>query len=189
MTSLPTPEQWVIHEMNEMEMAEEIEKHINFVDEDGRSVHLQMQFVRHFLQRHDDGLPIIVAIATLPIILADGGILAFEDDIDTLRGIDFVIPKEVMALLPRREDCTPDAVKKAMKFLTDEWLCDVKTDYAGKGVVDRRSLEHHRTLAVAQSPRLLCYRRPAREWQNHGAHHVDDGRHRHPPGSCGMVVE
>jgi len=91
MTSLPTPEQWVIHEMNEMEMAEEIEKHINFVDEDGRSVHLQMQFVRHFLQRHDDGLPIIVAIATLPIILADGGILAFEDDIDTLRGIDFVI--------------------------------------------------------------------------------------------------
>jgi len=132
MTSLPTPEQWVIHEMNEMEMAEEIEKHINFVDEDGRSVHLQMQFVRHFLQRHDDGLPIIVAIATLPIILADGGILAFEDDIDTLRGIDFVIPKEVMALLPRREDCTPDAVKKAMKFLADEWLCDVKTDYAGK---------------------------------------------------------
>ena len=132
MTSLPTPEQWVIHEMNEMEMAEEIEKHINYVDKDGRSVHLQSQFVRHFLQRFDDDLPIIVAIATLPIILADGNILAFEDDIDTLRGIDFVIPKEVMALLSRREDCTSDAVKAAMTFLTDTWLCDVKTDYAGK---------------------------------------------------------
>jgi hypothetical protein len=132
MTKLPTPEQWIIHEMNEMEMAEEIEKHIDYVDEEGRSVHLPMQFVRHFLTRHDDDLPIIVAIATLPIILADGGILAYEDDIDELRGIDFVIPKEVMALLPRREDCTPEAVKKAMQFLTDEWLCDVKAGYAGK---------------------------------------------------------
>ena len=132
MTGLPTPEQWVIHEMNEMEMAEEIEKHINYVDKGGRSVHLPMPFVRHFLQRFDDDLPIIVAIATLPIILADGNILAFEDDIDVLRGIDFVIPKEVMALLPRREDCSPAAVGKAMKFLTDTWLVDVKTDYAGK---------------------------------------------------------
>ena len=33
MTKLPTPEQWIIHEMNEMEMAEEIEKHIDYVDE------------------------------------------------------------------------------------------------------------------------------------------------------------
>jgi hypothetical protein len=135
MTRLPTPEQWIIHEMNEMEMAEEIEKHIDYVDEEGRSVHLPMQFVRHFLTRFDDDLPIIVAIATLPIILADGGILAYEDDIDELRGIDFVIPKEVMALLPRREDCTPEAVKKAMQFLTDDWLCDVDTDYAGKATL------------------------------------------------------
>jgi hypothetical protein len=132
MTGLPTPEQWVIHELDPMEIAEEIEAHIDYVDEDGRSVHLPMHFVRHFLTRHDDDLPIIVAIATLPIVLADGGILALEDDIDEVRGIDFVIPKQVMALLPRRQDCTPEEVGKAMKFLTDEWLVDVKTDYAGK---------------------------------------------------------
>ena len=38
-------------------------------------------------------------------------------------------------LLPKREQCTPDAVAKAMRFLTDEWLCDVLTDYSGKCVV------------------------------------------------------
>jgi hypothetical protein len=37
-----------------------------------------------------------------------------------------------MALLPRREDCTPSAVKEAMEFLTDDWLHDVSTDYDGK---------------------------------------------------------
>jgi hypothetical protein len=118
--------------MTERELAEEIERHIDYVDENGRSVHLPMDFVRHYLNRHDGVLPTIVAIATLPIILADGGILAFEDDIDEERGIDFVIPEKVMALLPQKKDCTPHAVKKAMKFLTDEWLCDVSADYAGK---------------------------------------------------------
>ena len=38
MTELPTPEQWCIVRMNEIEMAEEIERHIDFVrtDEDGK---------------------------------------------------------------------------------------------------------------------------------------------------------
>jgi hypothetical protein len=139
MTGLPTPEQWCIVRMNEMEMAEEIEQHIDFVrtGEDGnvRSVHLLMQFVRHFLKR-DDSLPVMVAIATMPIVLADGVVLAKEwGGFDGTRGIDFRIPKEVLALLPRREGCTDDAVRKAMQFLTDEWLCDVATDYAGKCVI------------------------------------------------------
>jgi len=108
MTELPTPEQWCIVRMNEIEMAEEIERHIDFVrtDEDGnvRSVHLPMQFVRHFLKR-DDSLPVMVAIATMPIVLADGVVLAEEwGGFDDTRGIDFRIPKEVLALLLRRED-------------------------------------------------------------------------------------
>ena len=75
MSKLPTPEQWALVRMNDIELAEEIERFIDFVDDDWRSVHLPMQFVRHFLQR-DDGLPTIVAIAALPIVLADGGVLA-----------------------------------------------------------------------------------------------------------------
>ena len=132
MTSLPPPEQWGIRKMNEMEVAEMIEKYIDFVDKDGRSVHLPMQFVRHYMRRDDGVLPTIVTVATLPIVLADGALLAPDNKIDRLRGIWFEIQKEVRAVVPRREDCTPEAVRKAMEFLTDKWLCDVLTDYAGK---------------------------------------------------------
>jgi hypothetical protein len=131
MTRLPAPEQWVLHRMNEMEVAEMIEQHIDYVDEDGRSVHLPMAFVRHYVNRDDGVLPTVVAIATLPIVLGDGSLLA-PDGLDRDRGIIFEIQKELRALLPRRQDCTAEAIRKAMKFLCDDWLCDVATDYAGK---------------------------------------------------------
>ena len=76
-------------------------------------------------------LPTVVAIATAPIVLADGGLLAPEG-LDRLRGIQFIIQDELRAILPKREDCTEEAVKAAMKFLCDEWLVDVNTDYVGK---------------------------------------------------------
>jgi hypothetical protein len=117
--------------MNEMELAEMIEQHIDFVDDDGRSVHLPMQFVRHYLQRHDGPLPTVVAIATLPIVLADGGLLA-PDGLDRSRGIVFEIQKEARAMIPDPKNCTKEAVRQAMRFLCDNWLCDVATDYAGK---------------------------------------------------------
>ncbi|MGY4310987.1 hypothetical protein [Bradyrhizobium sp. JR3.5] len=127
MTKLPPPEQWVIKRMNEMELAEKIEKYIDFVDIKGRSVHLPIQFVRHYLQRHDDDtLPTLVAVATLPIVLADGVLLAPEG-LDRLRGIEFNIPSELMAEMPERKECTSKAVREAMQFLCDQWLCDVAT--------------------------------------------------------------
>jgi hypothetical protein len=78
MTKLPTPEQWAIVKMSEYELAEEIEKFIDYVDENGRSVHLPMQFVRHYMKRDDGALATIVAIAMLPIVLADGGTRSAE---------------------------------------------------------------------------------------------------------------
>jgi hypothetical protein len=135
MTKLPPPEQWVLKPMNEMECAEMIEEHIDFVREnpDGslRSVHLPMTFVRHYLQRDDNVLPTAVAIATAPIVLGDGAML-MPDGLDRLRGIIFIIQKELRAIIPQRKDCTKKAVKAAMQFLCDEWLCDVATDYTGK---------------------------------------------------------
>jgi hypothetical protein len=135
MTKLPTPEQWAIVQMMDIELAEEIKKFIDFVDGDGRSVHLPMSFVRHFLKR-DDGLPIIVAIAALPIVLADGNVLATEyGGFDEERGIYFVIPREVLEKIPRREQCDDEAVRRAMQFLCDEWLVDVATDLTGKATI------------------------------------------------------
>ena len=134
MTALPVPEQWTLCKLTDREVAEEIEKLIDFVDENGRSVHLPMEFVRHYTTRHDSPLPTVVAIATLPIVLADGGILGEERGLDEERGITFIIPAEVMALLPKGE-VTDEAVAREMKYLTDEWLCDVATDYAGKCII------------------------------------------------------
>ena len=135
MTKLPPPEQWAIVSMSEIELAEEIEKFIEYVNEDGRPVHLPTQFVQHYMRRDDGILHTVVAIATLPMILADRGVLALDNDIDPERGIEFRIPKKVLTLLPHYKDCGRRAVRDAMRFLTDEWLCDVLADDASKAVV------------------------------------------------------
>src|SRR4029077_16054472 len=94
MTEMPPPEQWVLCKLDEMEAAEMIEQHIDFYKEDEhgdcRSVHLPMSFVRHYMRRHDSVLPTAYAVATLPLVLADGGFLA-TTGFDRLRGIQFLI--------------------------------------------------------------------------------------------------
>ena len=136
MTKLPTPEQWVLSRMDELECAELIEQYIDFYvqSEDGfrRSVHLEKEFVKHYLQRHDGALPTVVAIATAPLVLADGALLA-PDGLDRDRGIVFNIPKELRAIIPERS--TKKGVQAAMEFLCDEWLVDVATDYTGKCII------------------------------------------------------
>ena len=138
MTSLPPPEQWVLSKMSEMEVAEMIEEHIDYYTEDKegnrRAVHLPTPFVRHFMRRHDGVLPTVVAVATAPIVLADGGLLA-PDGLDRDRGIQFIIQDELRAVIPQGQDCTPKRVKAAMEFLCDEWLVDVATDYIGKATI------------------------------------------------------
>jgi hypothetical protein len=74
----------------------------------------------------------VVAVATLPIILADGVMLGMEEGFDRDRGIEFHIPAQMMTLIRRRKDCMTTAIRKAMQFLLDEWLCDVATDHVGK---------------------------------------------------------
>jgi hypothetical protein len=138
MTKLPPPKQWVFCKMNEMEVAEMIEHHIDFyeVDRAGNrhSVHLQMPFVRHYMNRDDGVLATGFAIATSPIVLADGNLLA-PSGLDRKRGIVFIIPPELRNVVPRPEECTPDAVKAAMEFLCNDWLVDVAADGTGKALL------------------------------------------------------
>jgi hypothetical protein len=131
MTKLQAPEQWLLSRMDQMECGEMIEKYIDYVDKKGRSVHLQTSFVRHYLQRSDGPLPTVAAIATLPIVLADGALLA-PDGLDRIRGIIFEIQKEARAIIPDPKDCTETAVRRAMQFLCETWLGDVATDWSGK---------------------------------------------------------
>jgi hypothetical protein len=131
---LPPPEQPLLTRLSEPQAAELIERYIDYVDDTGRSVHLGSAFVQHFHTRDDNALPLAVAVATLPIVLDDGTLLS-KCGLDRERGIVFRVPAELSAMLPKKEDCTPTAVAEAMRFLTNEWLCDVATDYTGKCIL------------------------------------------------------
>ncbi|MGY3563169.1 hypothetical protein ACVWXP_006438 [Bradyrhizobium sp. USDA 4463] len=131
MTSLRPPAQWVLKPMTEYEVAEMLERYIDFGDKDGNSVHCPTPFVRHYMTRDDGALPVAAAISTLPLVLANGNVLA-TNGLDRLRGIIFQIDPELMSMMPKRADCDETAILDAMRFLTEEWLADVATDYAGK---------------------------------------------------------
>jgi hypothetical protein len=130
-TTQEAPPQWVIHAMSEPDTAEMIERHIDFVDDAGQSVHCPMPFVRHYLRRDDGALPQMVAVATLPIVSADG-FLIHADGLDRKRGIVFNVEPALMKIIPDRKHVDRTAVAEAMRFLLDDWLFDVATDHAGK---------------------------------------------------------
>src|SRR5579872_6290570 len=131
----PLPSTPLLHlvKADEMQVAETIEQHVNFVDKDGRSVHLPMPFVRHFIKR-DDKLPRCYGFSQLPIVLPDNTVLSGQE-LHRRSGILFRVPPQLDALLPRPRDCDDRAVADAMSLLTDEWLVDVAADYAAKCVL------------------------------------------------------
>lgn len=133
-TRLPPPEQPLLTRLDHAAVAELIEQYIDYVDSKGRSVHLPARFVSHFVHRTDHALPIMNAVATLPIVVPDGTILS-DTGLHRDRGIVFRVPPKLRSLLPQVADCTPAAVAEAMEFLVNEWLCDVAADYAGKCVL------------------------------------------------------
>jgi hypothetical protein len=147
-----TAPQWIIHEMSGEEIGELIERHIDFVDLEGRSIHLAGPFVGHYEKRSDDVLPTLAAISALPIVSANGDII-YADGLDRKRGIIFNVHPSIMKLIPTRSKCTPYTVGEAMAFLTDEWLVDVATDYTGKCVLI--------ALALTLAERSLMENRPA----------------------------
>jgi hypothetical protein len=58
----------------------------------------------------------------------------------------------LLVYIPRPADCTPEAVARAFKFLTGEWLVDVATDIEGKCVAI--------ALALSIIERILFPERP-----------------------------
>lgn len=133
------PRQWFLRALDEREAAELIERYVCFVDvaDDGteRPVHLPIEFVRHFLKRPDDpALPLSTMISTVPVVMGDGSLL-IGDGLDRERGIIFIIPPNVREAIPQPEECNDVAVREALTFLMDEWLCDVATDHEGKCVI------------------------------------------------------
>ncbi len=133
-TRLPPPDQPLLSQLDEYALAELIERHIEYVDDNGRPVHLDTAFVRHYLKRTDDVLPIVVEVATLPIVLGDGSLLA-PRGLDRERGIVFRVSEELRSLLSTCAQCDESNVRAAFNFLLAEWLVDVATDFTGKSIL------------------------------------------------------
>jgi hypothetical protein len=133
-TRLPAPEQPLLTRLGETQLAELIERYIDYVDKGQRSIHLSTPFVKHYLQRCDNVLPIVSSISTLPIVTLNGRLMA-TPGLDRGTGIVFRVPAEMLALVPDAAQITKVKIAAAMKFLTDEWLVDVLTDYTGKAIL------------------------------------------------------
>ena len=105
-TRLPAPDQLLLTRLDETALSELIERHLEYVDERDRSVHLNGAFVRHYTVRHDDALPTASAVAHLPIVLPDGS-LAAGPGLDRRLEVVFRVPSQLRPRLPAREQCAP----------------------------------------------------------------------------------
>ncbi|MBV9824100.1 MAG: hypothetical protein JO001_00210 [Alphaproteobacteria bacterium] len=149
---LPPPSQMQIYTLTEPEVAEVIERHIEFgqdTREGWRPVHLGAQFVRHFANRSDGALPIVTGIASLAIVLPDGQLLRARG-FDRDSGIVFRIPAAVK--LPEPGKCDGLAAAMAMDFLINQWLVDVATDYPGKCILIACALTIIERMALPERP-------------------------------------
>ncbi len=149
----PAPEQPLLTRYTEEQMAEEIERHIEYRNSKTlEPVHIHAVFVRHYLVRHDDALPLVAAVATLPLVLPGSQLLA-PRGLDRERGVIFRIPPWVLDCLPDPARCDANAAAAALAFLTDEWLVDVATTFEGKCTLV--------ALAMSVIQRSLLPNRPA----------------------------
>ena len=133
----------LITRLDDTQAAEIIERHVEHYVEDShgarRPVHLAPAFVRHYLRRADGALPVVNAVLTLPLVSARGQLLSGRG-LDRKLGVVFRIPEALMAVLPDPRAIGPTQIANAMRFLTDEWLVDVATDYPGKCVIIAHAL-------------------------------------------------
>ena len=154
-TRLPPPAAVLLTRHDEYTLAHEIEKYVEYQkleDDILRSVALPTEFVRHYIRYLNSKLPRIGAIATAPLVLRNGTLL-MPDGIDRQRGILFRIEPGLRKLMPNPEDCTPDKVLEAFKFLINEFLCDVSAAFADKCVAI--------SAALSIVERVLLPARPA----------------------------
>ena len=75
------------------------------------------------------------AVVTAPLVTREGGLLAGAG-LDRAREVVFRIEPALLALVPADPGAITDAeVVEALRFLMDEWLCDVATGFAGRVVL------------------------------------------------------
>jgi len=128
---LAAPQIPLISRLRQEEAEELIERHVRFVDARDQSVRLNEAFVRHFIRRTDEALPVVNGVATLPIVTLDGRLLSGRG-LDRQHRLVWRIPKAILDALPVPGQIEPTDVARAMDFLIGDWLADVATDYVGR---------------------------------------------------------
>src|SRR5262249_26154380 len=108
-------------------------------------------FITHYLAYSASKLPRVSALMTMPIVLGNGELLA-ANGLDKARKIVFRIDPAILKVLPQGPILGGE-IEEAMRFLTDDWLVDVQTDYTGKCVLI--------ALALSVIERELLSDRPA----------------------------
>lgn len=154
---LPAPEMPLLSAHDSTTLAHVVERHIEFVKTTKFGpvpVALPPIFADHYMAYRDSALPLVGAVVTAPLVLSDGTLLA-PNGLDRDRRIVFRIPPEMRRHLPQPNDPVPTAkeAREAMAFLTDDWLVDVATDFAGKCVLV--------AMAMTILQRTLLPQRPA----------------------------
>jgi hypothetical protein len=154
---LPPPALPLLTRHTKYTLSHEIERHITFCSQtrngDERQVALPPIFVEHYLAYRDSTLPRVATVLTAPLVLPDGTLLA-PKGLDQKRQLVFLIHPALAVLLPNTCDCdSQGVVADALEYLTNEWLCDVSTDFPGKCVLI--------AMALTILERVLLPERPA----------------------------
>jgi hypothetical protein len=140
-TPLPPPKMLtlMLHTLHSMALL--IENYIAFFKDvqgkDGKAIRvlrrLPATFVSHFLHFDASCMPRVSTLVTAPLVLPNGRVLA-TNGLDRELHAVFRIDPATVELTPVKRPPVA-AIAEAMAFLTDEWLVDVQTDYAGKCVL------------------------------------------------------
>ena len=136
---LPPPEEPLITALDPVGLGLLVERHIEHYrtekDRPERAVALPEPFLRSYLEWQGSRLPVLRAVVTAPLVTHRGELLAGAG-LDRVREVVFRIPPALQALVPADPGAITEAeVLEALRFLVDEWLCDVATGFAGRVVL------------------------------------------------------
>jgi hypothetical protein len=145
-TRLPPPKTHMLVPHDYHSLALLIERHVQFYKviegKDGSVTRIPVALPKMFVEAYHayrySKLPRVGMVMTMPIVLPNGELLAMNG-LDKKRRIVFRIEPGMVKLLPK---AVPDdqAIKAAIRFLVDEWLCDVLMSFADKCIIITKAL-------------------------------------------------
>jgi hypothetical protein len=141
-TRLPSPKTFLLTKHNVYSLEIELSDYVTFIEKTKkgeREVGAPHRLLTHWLNYRRSNLPCVRAVVTMPLVLPDGELMCGVG-LDRKRDIVFRIDPALLKYIPTPQACTPVAVAKAYRFLTDEWLVDVETDNEGKAVLIANAL-------------------------------------------------